>query len=310
VRPGQKIVAEWDECHWVGQAGRGTLIYKRLVPGNYWLRVAATGMDDVPIAPEASLNFVVLTPVWYRLSFWLVVGSGGTVGAYLVARQLTRRRMQRQVDRLERQHTLERERTRIARDIHDDLGTTLTQISMLSESARDNPGNPPATVADLDRICAAVRESTQAMDEIVWAADPENDSLDELATYISGFAQDLLNELGVRCRLDMPARFPAGNLSAEVRHNLFLAFKEALNNALRHGQPGEVRIGMALEQEHIILTVADDGRGFSQPDRAGHGLANMRKRVERLGGRFSLESEPGHGTRVRFEVPLSGAGLA
>jgi signal transduction histidine kinase len=304
VHPGQTIAVEWDECHCVGQGGPAPVVYKGLRPGNYWFRVAAVGVDDAVIAPEASLNFVALTPIWYRLWFWLLVGSGGSLGAFLVARQLTRRRMQRQLDRLERQHLLERERTRIARDIHDDLGTSLTQISLLSESARKHAAGSPETMVELDRICTSAREAVQAMDEIVWAADPGNDSLDELATYISGFAQDLLNAVGVRCRLEMPMRLPDWALSAELRHNVFLAFKEALNNALKHGQPAEVRIALVTEESRFVLSVEDDGRGFVPGHGSGHGLENMRQRLEKLGGQFFVEAGDVRGTRIRFVVPV------
>lgn len=304
VMPGERVVAEWEACYALGRGGPGLLVYEHLPAGKYWLRVAAVGLDDAPVAPELSLALIVPPPVWMRLWFWLAVGGAGSLGAIWSVRQITRRRMQRALDLAERRHELERERTRIARDIHDDLGTTLTQISMLSETARNNPRNPPETNAELDRICHAAREAVQAMDEIVWAADPENDSLDELATYLSGFAQQLLDDVGVRCRLEIPTAFPAVPLSAELRHHLFLAFKEALNNALKHGQPGEVRISLELRNGWLGLAVVDDGRGFDQPEREGHGLANMRQRIEKVGGRFSVSSTPGRGTEVRFEVPV------
>jgi signal transduction histidine kinase len=304
VRPGQRVSVEWEECHAVGAGGSSNVAYHRLAAGNYWLRVGAVGMDGSPVGTEMSLPFVVLTPVWARLWFWLVIGGVGSLGGFLGSRWVMKRRLALVLDLAERRQMVERERTRIARDIHDDLGTSLTQISMLSESARSNPSNPPATVNDLDRICTAVRESTQAMDEIVWAADPENDLLDELANYVSGFAQELLTGVGVRCRLEMPTCFPRCSLSAEVRHNVFLAFKEALNNALKHSQPREVRITMVMEGSHFVLSVEDDGRGYAQPTRVGHGLANMRSRLEKLGGQALIESNPGKGTRVRFVVPL------
>ncbi len=307
VRPGQRVSVDWESCHAVGSSGPGSIGYQRLPPGNYWLRVAAMDLAGAPVAAELSLPFIVLTPIWSRWWFWVVVGGGGCLGGFWVTRRIMKGRLQLALDLAKRQQMVERERTRIARDIHDDLGTSLTQISMLSESARDNPGNPSKTVSELDRICTVVRESTQAMDEIVWAADPENDSLDELATYISGFTQELLGGVGVRCRLEMPASFPCTVLSSEVRHNVFLTCKEALNNALKHGQPQEVRVKMFMEANRFVLAVSDDGCGFTLPNSSGHGLANMKQRVEKLGGRFTLASTPGSGTRVSLEVPVNPA---
>jgi signal transduction histidine kinase len=304
VQPGEVVVLEWEQCHAIGSAGPAPITYERLPPGYYWLRVAAVGLDGNPVGPEASLAVVVLAPVWQRLWFWLITVATGSLLTVLAVRRAITRRMQRALDQAERRHALERERTRIARDIHDDLGTTLTQISMLSETALGNPSNPPQTAVELSRICDATREATRAMDEIVWAADPENDSLDELATYISGFTQELLNGVGVRCRLALPASFPRVVLSAEVRHNVFLAFKEALNNALKHGQPTEVRVSMNLEEGRFVLVLEDDGKGFATPAAVGHGLHNMQQRLERLQGRFQVESQTGKGTRVRLEVPV------
>jgi signal transduction histidine kinase len=237
----------------------------------------------------------------------LLCGSGGMIFAVWAVRRHQKKSWQRRLDRLEQQGVLERERTRIARDFHDDLGSRLSHITMLSESACRHPNNSPETVTDLERIAAAAREFTRSMEEIVWAVDPENDSLDELATFISGFAQDLLHSVKVRCRLDMPLQLPDWSLSAEIRHNIFMAFKEALNNALKHGHPTEVQITMNIEAFRFILTVEDNGRGFAQGRDLGHGLKNMSSRLQKCGGDFFLESEPGHGTRVRFVVPVKPA---
>src|SRR5204862_4009867 len=127
--------------------------------------------------------------------------------------------------RLERQRAIERERTRIAKDIHDDLGASLTRITMLSQSARADSDHSVAA-SDLDRIYDTAREMTRAMDEIVWAVNPQHDTLDSLATYLGKFAQDFLAAAHIRCRLEVPIELPAWPLTAEVRHNIFLAFKE------------------------------------------------------------------------------------
>jgi signal transduction histidine kinase len=142
------------------------------------------------------------------------------------------------------------------------------------------------------------------MDEIVWTINPKNDTLDHLANYIFQYAQEYFQDTGVSCRLDVPAQLPDRPLSTEVRHNLFMAVKEALNNALKHAAATEVRIGLGLMDGRLTITIADNGRGFAVgPARGkGNGLENMNQRLEHIGGRLVLDSEPGRGTSIRLET--------
>jgi signal transduction histidine kinase len=226
-----------------------------------------------------------------------------------------RRRLERKLERLEQQRALERERARIAKDIHDDLGASLTRISMLSQSARSELDHSDAA-SDLDRIYDTARELTRAMDEIVWAVNPQHDTLDSLATYLGKFAQDFLAAAHIKCRIDVPMQLPAWPLTAEIRHNLFLAFKEALNNAVKHARTSEVWISLNITGMGFTLQLEDKGCGFapntagngspSDPARlsTGYGLANMRRRLAEIGGRCEIQSTPGSGTRVAFVVAV------
>jgi signal transduction histidine kinase len=142
------------------------------------------------------------------------------------------------------------------------------------------------------------------MDEIVWTINPKNDTLDHLANYIFQYAQEYFQDTGVSCRLDVPAQLPDRPVSTETRHNLFMAVKEALNNALKHSGATEVRIGLAATDGRMTITIADNGRGFavSGARGKGNGLDNMNRRLEQIGGHLFLESEPGHGTNIRLEA--------
>ena len=227
-----------------------------------------------------------------------------------------RRRMRRKLERLERQQAIERERARIARDIHDDLGARLTRISLLSESVSPEEVNPPQAAEALSSIFLATREMTQAMDEIVWAVNPQHDTLDSLATYLGKYAQDFLEGPGLRCRLDMSVQLPNWRLKAEARHNLFLAFKESLNNVLRHAAATEVRISLTTDNHAFTIVVEDNGKGFTTdpmrnaPSVPGqpasrNGLANMRHRLQQIGGQCEIHSVIGKGTRVEFHVAVN-----
>ena len=226
--------------------------------------------------------------------------------------------LRRALEASERQRAVERERARLARDMHDDLGASLTRISMLSESVLSEVQSLPHAAVELDQIRTTSREITRALDEIVWAVNPKYDTLDSLAAYLSRFAQQYLASVGIRCRLKVPVQLPALALSAEVRHNVFLVFKETLNNVVKHAQASQVFVSLELRPAEFVLVVVDDGRGFEwNPDRttpattedglrcaAGNGLMNMRKRMEEIHGHCDWDTAPGHGTRTTFTVAL------
>ena len=247
------------------------------------------------------------------LSFWifgvlLVLSVGALVAG---VRYATYRKLQSQLEILSRQRALERERTRIARDLHDDLGASLTQIALLSELAKADIHQPELARTHLDQIFTTVSGLTRELNEIVWAVNPANDSLEHFTDHICKFAQDYLSLAGIRCRLDFPESVPAYPMPSPERHSLFLAAKEALHNIVKHAEAGQVWIRLKLEQGMLLLLVEDDGKGWdteiltaASPTVTGHGLSNMQKRMEQLGGRFAQQSKPGNGTIVRLELPL------
>jgi len=223
---------------------------------------------------------------------------------------ITRRRMRFKLERIERQQALERERTRIAKDIHDHLGANLTRISLLSQSAQGELENPTQAAVQLERIYSTARELTRSMGEIVWAVNPQHDTLDSLASYLGNFAQEYLVSINIRCRLEVPLQLPHWPITADMRHNVFLAFKEALHNFVKHSGANEVSIFLATQEAGFTLAVRDNGRGFdpatvsSRPGR-GNGLVNMRQRLEKIAGRCEIQSAPGAGTEIKFFVAVS-----
>jgi signal transduction histidine kinase len=186
---------------------------------------------------------------------------------------------------------------------------------MLSQPARGTLTEPTRTTALLSRIYTTARDLTRSLDEIVWATDPKHDTLDSLADYMGKYAHEFLLTANVRCRLDLPFEVPAWPLTAEARHNLFLAFKEALNNAVRHSSCNEVRITLALHVDSFELIVHDNGHGMDPASAdsstsvgriaSGNGLRNMRKRLSRIGGHCEISSQTGEGTTVSFTVITS-----
>lgn len=287
--------------------------YNLLPPGEYRFHVKACNNDGVWNEQGAMLALVVLPHFYETATFKVVAGVAGLALVVFAARRVFVQRLRRQLEQLERQQAIERDRARIAKDIHDDLGAGLTHIALLSELARrDTPEEMPNHVSQISDMA---RELTRNMDEIVWAVDPHNDTLDSLVTYVSKFAQEYLNVAGVRCRLDVPSELPPHVLPAEVRHNLFLAIKEALNNIVKHAKASEVWLRVLVQPDSFCVIIEDNGCGLvpgkvngvsstPHPDRisSGHGLTNMERRLATIGGRCVIRSEAGQGTRAELRV--------
>jgi len=291
--------------------------FQKLPPGQYRFRVAASSVTEDWREQEKPIDFVILPFCWQTGWFRFVVVmfalgiTGYSSGALMRLR--ARRKMEEERARalerertLEREKALEQERSRIAKDIHDDIGASLTRILLQSKAARREMRGQPARLPErLEVIETTAVDMTRVMDEIVWAVNPLNDTFDGLVTYLGRYAEEFLKLAGLRCRLDLPLEMPAWPVAAKVRHGLFLAFKEALNNVAKHAVASVVRISVRTQDNGFELSITDDGKSFEleQGERAGrNGLANMRSRLAEIGGSCVIESEPGKGTRIYFRL--------
>lgn len=287
----------------VEAGARRSAFYNRLPPGQYRFRVwAGTGETDW-IEAQRPVLLVVLPRWWERRSVQVVGLLGGVGMVCLGVWRWERNRSRRRMEHLRWQRAMDLERQRIARDIHDDLGSGLTEIILLSDTLREESSGQPATRKLAEEIGVCARRLTRAMDEVVWAINPRHDSLESLLTYLNRFAQDHLNRAGIRCRWDVPLEVPALPLSAETRHHLYLACKEALHNVVKHAGASEVWVRLQMNGACFDLSIEDNGRGFD-PDSAakGNGLRHMEQRLSEIGGTCRIESQPGRGTRVVFRV--------
>jgi signal transduction histidine kinase len=268
--------------------------------------------DGLSIALRDADDALVLVPppFWTTSRLLAAIGLlGATLALFAVWSAMLRRRVQQQTAIIRenvRREAVWEERSRIAQDIHDDVGAALTQISLLGEIGRREGATPETMTRQLGKVVQKSRDAVRALDEIVWTVNPVNDSLEKAVSYLCQTAQDLLRETPIRCRLQVEFDLPPGTLGAKVRHNLFLAIKEALNNAVKHSGASELRFGLALEAGRLKVTIEDDGRGFDPmtANRARNGLSNMERRLADAGGSVRLDSTPGQGTRIVFEVPV------
>jgi signal transduction histidine kinase len=311
VSPGDALELHWIEMYSIGWGGLREASYTYLPPGEYRFRVKGVTENGEGTGEETSLAITV-TPRFWKTTWFL----GGTfvvaVGALVASvRYLTWRKLQSRLEILERQRAVERERARIARDLHDDLGASLTQIALLSELAKADLAQPELARTHLNQIFTTVGGLARLLNEIVWAVNPANDTLEQFTSHTCKFAQDYLSLAGIRCRLDFPEFVPHYPMPSPERHNLFLATKEALHNIVKHAQAGQVWLRLKLEADVLTLLIEDDGKGcdaetvtVTPMGLAGDGLSNMHKRMEQLGGRFAQLSQPGGGTTVRLVLPL------
>ncbi len=305
VRPGEMIVAEWNEAYSIGVNDAASATYPALPSGEYQFRVAESTALGAHTGVEATLRLRVALPFWKTPWFWGLVVAAISALSVALGRYVTWLRMRRELARLHQQRLIEQERLRIARNIHDDLGARVTQISLLSGLAQDNSGFPEKARSEFDRISRMSRDLVSALYETVWTVNPENDNLDALGNYLCQMANQLCDQARLRCRIKM-GDLPGGlQLSSSVRHNFTLAAKEAIHNVIKHARATEVALRVEFASSLLVVEIQDNGAGFAvDTAQPGNGLANMQRRLADLGGSCTVYSQPGQGATVRLELKL------
>jgi len=238
----------------------------------------------------------------------LVTLSLAGVWIALLRKQVSHRtqllqRETRERERVEREHALEAERSRIARDLHDDLGSRLTEINFLASTSQ-LPGSADETDTTFRAISERARALVKALDVIVWAVDPADNSLQSLADYLCGYAREYLANSSIPCRFKVPIACPDLIIDGKVRHEVFMVVKEILNNIARHAKATEVKFQMTID-DALEIDIMDNGKGFDRETNGdGHGLKNCSLRLAKIGGDFEIESLTGVGTTFRIKIPL------
>lgn len=274
--------------------------YAALKAGEYEFQVRAVNRDGIMSPEPARWRFSVLAPLWFR--WWFITAVVLCVaGAIWLFGQMRIRRL------LE----IERIRSRIATDLHDDIGASLTRITVYADAVHrslqeSHPFPESAKMGELlGEVSATSRELVDAMSDVVWSVDPRNDSFESLLLRMKTSAGRLLEAKGIEYDVDIPGSLGSLRLPLDFRRNFLLVFKEALNNIVRHSGATNVRIAIGEESGWLLLTVADNGHGFElQKGVRGNGLRNMRRRAEQLGGTVDIRSERGGGTRVALKAKL------
>ena len=278
--------------------GEGRAVnFASLAPGSYQFEVRAVNGDGAISPGVASFRFRVLPPLWQR--WWFITLATLLVAG--IAYQLYRYRVTRLVE-------MERVRTRIAADLHDDIGSSLSQVAVLSEVLRRKAGDDAQLTEPLLQIASVSREAVDSMSDIVWAINPAKDHLQDLVKRMRRHGSEVFPASHIEFQFDAPETAHEIALGADVRRQVFLIFKESVTNIIRHSHCDRAAIRLAVEGSQLVLEVTDNGKGFDPTQRSdGNGLVSMRRRASSLGG--TLEVISASGTTIRLRVPYSSSRL-
>jgi signal transduction histidine kinase/ligand-binding sensor domain-containing protein len=289
---------EGADKDWSEPTTEASVTFANLSYGSYRFLVRAVNADDAASEQPAVVSFTVLRPVWQRWWFIALMALAASAAIYALYRF-----------RVKQLIKLERVRTRIATDLHDDIGSSLSKIAILSEVVRRNPNaDEPLKI-----IAETSRTMVDSMSDIVWAINPERDNLSDLIHRMRRFAEDILDAQDINYQFNSPEHLRELSLGADVRREVYLIFKECVSNLAKYSKASEAIIKINLENHNLLVEVSDNGCGFDVERKlngngsngfGGNGLKNMRRRVKNFGGAIEIESEAGKGTRIVLQVPV------
>jgi signal transduction histidine kinase len=305
VVPGERLLIEWNEMFNIGGSARQAAHYSSLAEGSYKLRVRELDVFGRPLGEETVVKLIVPRPFWKAP--WFLTLAGVVIGllALGLARAVLRWKLKRQLEQLERDEQLANERLRIARDLHDDLGARITQLSLVSAMA-ESKAHAEDDRKRFSEVTELSRSLVSSLYETVWAVSPENDTLESLIQYLCQITENLCKPSDIRCRIKIDDDMPTEEIMhSETRHQIVLAVKEAVNNAVKHSKAKEVELHIQYKSPDLVVTLSDDGIGFEPGDEPeGHGIDNMKRRMAAINGMVTIRrAKPG--TEIGFLVPLA-----
>jgi signal transduction histidine kinase len=279
---------------WSDPSPNSTVYFSSLAPGRYRFFVRAINSDGQASPAPASFAFTIAPPPWRRWWFQ-TIAAAVAIGLILLWHRIS----------LDRHLALERVRSGIATDLHDDIGASLSRIAVVSEATRERVS---ATDVDSRRMLADIADTSRTlvdgMSDIVWSIDPRRDNLGDVVARLRAFGSDVLESRGMRWTCEGSAIDARQELSPDQRRQVYLIFKEAIHNIARHSGAGNVTLRIHVRGNRVFGEIKDDGRGIPSDSAGGLGLSSMRARAERLGGVFKIDDRPGGGTRITLAFPL------
>ncbi|MDI6767494.1 MAG: two-component regulator propeller domain-containing protein [Bacteroidota bacterium] len=291
---------------WHSAGFQRNISYVNIPPGTYTIRVIAANNEGLWNTEGAAISFTILPHLWERTWVQLLAGvvllAAFTVSVRKIALSKQRRRMQA----LQQEYALERERSRISRDMHDEVGASLTKLMVMSEFLRERRNDQSMVKQYAAQISKESREVIQKLDEIIWFINPKHNTLESLLAHLRRYLGEYFAAADIRIRFDFPLDVPPTPISATLRQNVYLVLKEAANNVIKYASASEVYAAAHLQEDSITIIFSDNGNGFSVEDayKLGRGITNMRKRIEDVGGTLLIVSQQNTGTRIEVSVTL------
>jgi signal transduction histidine kinase len=302
LTPGEVLEVRWKEAYSIGEGGNFTATYERLPPGPYRFLVEDLTITGEPLGSVAGLSVFVPRPYWKSFWFWGIVAVAIASLATFIGRQLIRRRIRLH---LQQAQLISDERLRIARDLHDDLGTRLSHISLIGAYAESNSADDEAR-GSFRQITAMSRELISALTETVWMLNPKNNELEALVDFLCKLVSELCRLAEIRCRIDAMSEFQNRAIGHDFRHNVSLAVKEAINNALKHSRATEIKMTIQLDENILRIIIVDNGVGIARDaGKPGVGLESISQRMTSIRGKCQLRPLDGNGLEISMEAPIA-----
>jgi signal transduction histidine kinase len=302
VATGETLEIRWQEAYITGLGGNFTAIYERLPAGKYRFVVEDLALTGVPLKSGAAIELIVPEVFWKSFWFWVMTSIFGTLVSILVGRYLIRRKIRLH---LEQERMISEERRRIALDLHDDIGTRVSHISLVASHADNTIRHEEASKA-FGQISSMSRDLIGALSESVWMLNPNNDDLESLVDFLYRLVNELCRLKNIRCRVDAVFITENRTISYEFRHNVSLAVKECVNNVLKHSQATELDMKIELEKNILMITITDNGIGITKESRStGLGLDSLKSRMKSIGGSCDFQHLAEGGLRIILSAPVA-----
>jgi signal transduction histidine kinase/ligand-binding sensor domain-containing protein len=291
-----------EDWRYIGNTGE--IQYINLAPGKYTVQLKASSANGAPSQNIITLRFIIHPAFWKTWWFITLCILAFIILFFKVVRYISQRNLKEKLLKLEKEQAVEKERNRISRDMHDDLGSGLTKIAIMSEVVKKQLHEPEKAKLQLENISASSRELVDNLQDIIWILNPKNDTLENFSSYIREYGLKFFEPFSIELKFDYPEQFSVKKLSEETRRNIFLTVKETFNNIAKHAWCNNVTITMQEAASTVLISIADNGKGFDTDNTRlfGNGLINMKNRVEQVGGKYTIQSEPGKGTVTQIII--------
>jgi signal transduction histidine kinase len=294
----------WDK-DWVYSGTLNEVRYNNLPNGDYLFKVKAANASGIWNEQSYNISINIYPPFWKTWWFYLLEALLAIAIIILITRSITGRKLKKEIEKLERQKALEKERLRISQEMHDDIGAGLTQISLISEAAKGQSNSGNEIKSELEDISSTSRQLVDNISEIIWALNPQHNTLDTLLSHLREQLNKLLEYAPINYSIHFPVNVPSIELDDKQRRNILLITKEIVHNAIKHSNAFTLTVTATIDNDRLAFNITDDGNGFNDKiNYNGNGLKNIRHRIKELNGDLEVKNKEGKGVAFMYSFPV------